>query len=448
MRVRLDGELLAANHAALGLLGAEHLDQLMGFTLTTCIAPEHRNRWNEFSTAIGNGISNSFECDFTNLVGACRTIVFHGIPLMDNRDGIPSIVLSAHDMSSVRWSEAVFESTESFGRQPMEAPERVERECVEPQRVEPQSVEPEQGRLEQLERLLRDGRNHLLELRTKFERENAEVQSLAAQLAERDAALQRSLAEHAALSEAVKVKDRQNADLAAALAEQEHAAAEGARVRLHAEERAREELTRLTADRDELAELVERRDRELRTFAEKQEGLEERLRSALTELTHLESLLNDRAKELATVKAASETVTYERDDLQARLATTDCERRELSAELEQVTTARRRAEDALESARLELDRLDAGTKQLLPLVSAGRLALEISGDLTSILAAIDARVASMLAGSPRESSVRQNLQLLGADVFTASLLSREILLSSDRCTVRPAEARLHDDTTN
>ena len=432
MRVGLDGELLAANHSALGLLGAEDLDQLAGLTLPTCVAPEHRSRWSEFSTAIGNGTSNSFECDFTNLVGARRTIVFHGIPLMDNHDGVASVILSAHDMSAVRWSEAVFESADSFGRQPLGPPER---------------VETKQGRLEQLERLLRDGRNHLLELRTKFERENAEAQSLAAQLAERDAELQRSVAAHAALSEALSVKERQNADLAAALAEQEHSATEGARERVQSEQRAQEQLTTLTAQRDELAELVDRRDRELQTFAEKQESLEERLRSALTEHTRLETLLNDRAEQLETVTAATKIVTNERDDLQARLETTDCERRELSARLEHATTALQRAEDALAHARLELDRLDAGTSHLLPLVSAGRLALEISGDLTAILAAIDARVASLLAGSPRESSARQSLQLLGADVFTASLLSREILLSSDRCSVRSADARPHDDTT-
>ena len=157
--------------------------------------------------------------------------------------------------------------------------------------------------------------------------------------------------------------------------------------------------------------------------------------------------MNDRAEQLETVTAASEIVTNERDDLQARLETTAVERRELSAQLEQATAALQRAEDALANARLELGRLDAGTNHLLPLVSAGRLALEISGDLTTILAAIDARVASLLAGSPRESSARQSLQLLGADVFTASLLSREILLSSDRCSVRSADARPHDDTT-
>jgi PAS domain S-box-containing protein len=432
MRLGLDGALMAANHAALGLLGAEHLDQLIGLTLTTCVAPEHRNRWTEFSAAIGNGISNSFECDFTNLVGTSRSIVFHGVPLMDNRDGVASVILSAHDMSTLRWSEAVFENADLQRRDPVEPPER---------------VETQHGRLEQLERLLRDGRNHLLDLRTKRERENAEARSLAAQLAEREASLQRSVTAHAALSEALSAKERQNADLAAALAEHEHSAAEGARERLETEQRTRDQLTKLTAERDELTELLDTREHELETAAEKQESLEERLQSALSEHTRLDALLNDRAERLETVEAARNIVTNERDDLHARLETTACEHRKLSAQLEEAATGRQRAEDALADVRLELDRLDAGTRQLLPLVSAGRLALEISGDLTVILAAIDARVASLLAGSPRESSARQDLQLLSADVFTASLLSREILLSSDRGSARSAEARPHDDAT-
>ena len=424
MRVRLDGELLAANHAALGLLGAEHLDQLAGLTLLTCVAPEHKSRWSDFSAAIENGTSNSFECEFTNLVGTSRSIVFHGVPLMDNRDGIPSIILSAHDMSSVRWSEAVFENANSYPRHPVEPPER---------------VETQPGRLEQLERLLRDGRNHLIELRTKLETENAEARSLAAQLAERDVALQQSVAAQAALSEALSAKERQNADLAAALAEHEHSATEGARERLQTDQRTQEQLSKLTAERDRLAELLDTRERELQTASEKQESLEERLRSALSEHTRLETLLNDRVDQLETVKSAREIVTNERDDLRTRLETNSGECRALSAQLEEAATVRRQSEDALANARLELDRLNAGMNELLPLVSAGRLAVEISGDLTAILKAIDARVASLLAESARESSSRHDLQLLSADVFTASLLSREILLSSDRGSARSTD---------
>jgi PAS domain S-box-containing protein len=397
MRVGLDGALLAANHAALGLLGAEHLDQLSGLTLPTCVAPEHRSRWDEFSMAIGNGTSNSFECDFTNLVGTRRSVLFHGVPLLENRDGIASVILSAHDMSRLHWSESVFENRESSGRHRVEPPE---------------PVETQQGRLKQLECLLRDGRSHLLDLRTKLDRATEEARALVVQLAEQDASLQTSMAARAALSEALSVKERQNADLAAALAEHERSATERARELLDTEQRAQEQLTTLTAERDRLADLLDTRERELQMFAEKRESMEGRLRSALTEHAQLETLLNDRAKELETVKAACETVANERDDLQARLG-----------------------------------RLDAETKELLPRVSAGRLALEISGDLTAILAAIDARLTSVLAASPRDSSAREDLQLLSADVFTASLLSREILLSSDRGSIRPADGGPHVDAT-
>jgi PAS domain S-box-containing protein len=427
MRARLDGELLAANHAALGLLGAEHHDQLAGLTLLTCVAPEHKRRWSEFAATIETGISNSFECDFTNLVGTSRSIVFHGVPLMDHHDGIPSVILSAHDMSTVRWSEAVFENASPYPLQPPPPP------------PPPERVETQPGRLEQLERLLRDGRNHLLELRTKLEHENAEARSLAAQLADREASLQQSIAAQTALSDALAVKERHNADLAAALAEHKHAANESARERLEAEQRTQEQLTKLTAEREHLAQLVDTRTRELETISEKHASLEERLRSTLSEQTRLETLLNDRAEQLDNVKVAREIVTNERDELRAQLETTSGECRELWTQLEEATTARRHTEDALASVRMDLDRLNAGTTELLPLVSAGRLAVEISGDLTVILTSIDARVTSLLAGSARESSSRQDLQLLSADVFTASLLAREILLSSDRGSARSAD---------
>ena len=423
MRARLDGELLAANHAALGLLGAEHLDQLAGLTLLTCVAPEHKSRWNEFAAAIETGISNSFECEFTNLVGTSRSIVFHGVPLMDNHDGIPSVILSAHDMSTVRWSEAVFENANAYPRRPVAPPE---------------PVETQPARLEQLERLLRDGRNHLLELRSKLERENAEARSLAAQLAEKDASLRQSIATQAALSDALSSKERQNADLAATLAEHQSSAADGARERLETERRTQEQITGLSAARDELAELVDARERELQALSEKHQSVEERLQSAVSEHTRLETLLNERMEQLEAVKAARESVTNERDDLRAQLETTSGECRELWAQLEEATTARRQSEDALANTRLDLERLNAGTNELLPLVSAGRLAVEISGDLAAILTAIDARVAS-LVGSASDSSSRQDLQLLSADVFTASLLAREILLSSDRGSARSSD---------
>ncbi len=123
MRVALDGAVVAANDAAMGLLGAEDLDQLAGLMLPACVAPEHRDGWNEFTAAIAKGTSKSFECLFTNLVGTCRQIVFHGVPLIDHHDGLPSVILSAHDMSALRRSEEVFENSDSFVRGVVKQPE-------------------------------------------------------------------------------------------------------------------------------------------------------------------------------------------------------------------------------------------------------------------------------------------------------------------------------------
>src|SRR5687767_1189692 len=193
MRVALDGAVLAANDAALGLLGAEDLNQLAGLMLPVCVAPEHHDQWNEFTAAIANGTSKSFECLFTNLVGTSRQIVFHGVPLIDHPDGVLSVILSAHDMSALRRSEQVFENRDSFAAKP--------------------------GRLEQLERLLRDGRQHLLQLRTKLDQEHAEAESRALALADREASLQESIAAQTALSQALADKEQKCADLEAALAE-------------------------------------------------------------------------------------------------------------------------------------------------------------------------------------------------------------------------------------
>jgi chromosome segregation ATPase len=321
---------------------------------------------------------------------------FHGVPLIDHHDGVASVIMSAHDMSALRRSEEILEDSNS---------------PAAPSALETERAEPQQERLEQLEGLLRDGRIHLLDLRTKLERESIEARSLAAVLAEREASLKESIAAHAALTEAFSVKERENADLAAALAEHQRVAVEDARDRDEKERRAREEISTLTAERDRLAEL----------------------------------LSTERAQQLETLQTTRERATAERDDLQAQLKAAASERRELAARLEEATNARQRAEDALATARLEIQALDAGTEQLLPLVSAGRLALEISEELTGVIAAIDARAAS-LSAVQRDPSASRDAQALRTDVVLASLLSREILLSCNRGKTVPEPGRSADDT--
>jgi hypothetical protein len=415
MRVALDGAVVAANDAAMGLLGAEDVDQLAGLMLPACVAPEHLNGWNEFTSAIATGTSKSFECLFTNLVGTCRQIVFHGVPLIDHHDGLASVILSAHDMSALRRSEEVFENRDSFVR------------GVPPQ---PEPAEP--GRLEQLERLLRDGRHHLLELRTKLEQEHAEAQSLAIALADRNASLQQSITEQAALSQALAANEEKCAILEAAVAEYQRSSAEDAREQSQRTQRSQEQLNDVTADRDRLAALLEKKERQRQTLAEKEERLDEQLHAALAEHKRLDSLLNDQAEQLSTLRAARDTMIEERNGLRAEFDDVLRERSELSIELEETDRARQQSEAALANTRADLDALNVGTKQLLPLVSVGRLALEISGELTGVLEAIDGRLVSLLSGAPLESSAGQDVQLVRADLLIASLLARELLLSCNR----------------
>src|SRR5688572_352040 len=355
MRVALDGAVLAANDAALGLLGAEELNQLAGLTLLTCVAPEHGDRWNEFTAAIANGTSKSFECLFTNLVGTCRQVVFHGVPLLDHPDGIQSVILSAHDMSALRRSEEVFEKKDSFTRDFVK------------------QNEPEPGRLEQLERLLRDGRQHLLQLRTKLEQVHADAQSRALALADRETSLQESIAAQAALSQALADKEQRCAALEAALIEHQRSSADDARERSERDKRSQERLDDVTAERDHLTERLDAKERELHALAEKESRLEEQLRSGLAEQKRLEHLLTDHEEQLNTLKAARETVVAECHGLQAEFDVVSRDRSELSVKLEETARARQQSEAALANTRAELDALKAGTNQLLPLVSVGRL---------------------------------------------------------------------------
>jgi PAS domain S-box-containing protein len=419
MRVALDGAVVAANDAALRLLGAEDLNQLAGLVLPACVAPEHRDRWSEFTAAIAKGTSKACECLFTNLVGTCRQIVFHGVPLLDHHDGILSVILSAHDVSALRRSEEVFENRDWLASHFAKPPE---------------PAEP--GRLEQLERLLRDGRQHLLQLRTKLDQEHAEAQSLARALADRDTSLQESIAGQADLSQALAAKEQKCAALEAALAEHQRSSAEDAREHGQREQRSQERLNAITAERDRLAERLDARERQLQTLAEKEQSLEEQLHGALAEHKRVERLLNDHEEQLNTLRAARETLVAERNALQAELDAIQRERSELSVELEETARARQQSEAALANTRAELDALHVGTNQLLPLVSVGRLALEISGELTGVLEAIDTRLESLLARPSLESPTGQDVQLVRADLLIATLLSRELLLSCNRSDSR------------
>src|ERR1700704_3211333 len=106
LRAGIDGLLLAVNEAGLRLLGGETLTQVLGTKLTKLIMPRQHEEWNEFAARVRDGASGSIECELMDLAGGRRAILLQGVPLIDHADGVPSMILTARDISAPRRLEA------------------------------------------------------------------------------------------------------------------------------------------------------------------------------------------------------------------------------------------------------------------------------------------------------------------------------------------------------
>jgi hypothetical protein len=107
MRVGVDGTLLAANDAALTLLGVKSLGEALGRDITAWIAPDQRDRWKGFLPGVAEGSPSSIECDVTASAAEAQPTLFHGVPLPDHPDGVVSIAVAARVVSAQRQLEAV-----------------------------------------------------------------------------------------------------------------------------------------------------------------------------------------------------------------------------------------------------------------------------------------------------------------------------------------------------
>ncbi len=110
MRADTEGRLLAANRAALGFLGASTPIEVLNRSLLEYIAPAHHSRWRDFAERLSTGAPASVECEVPDALGADRTMLLQGIPLLDHQDGVPSFMLAAHDVSAIRRLERDLEA--------------------------------------------------------------------------------------------------------------------------------------------------------------------------------------------------------------------------------------------------------------------------------------------------------------------------------------------------
>ena len=107
MRVDLEGQFLAVNQAGLSLLGAQGLEEVLGTSVTERISTTNGAHWTEFASRVWNGAPGSLECSLMRGSHSVRSILFHAIALPDHPDQIPSLLLTARDLSDSRKNDTM-----------------------------------------------------------------------------------------------------------------------------------------------------------------------------------------------------------------------------------------------------------------------------------------------------------------------------------------------------
>jgi chromosome segregation ATPase len=116
MRVGADGMLLAVNDAALSLLGAETLAQVLDTVIIERLLPEHHELWRDFIARVFSDGSASLDCDMVDRSGVVRSVRLQGNAITDHPDGVRSMILGARDLSATRRLELALQDQEVTGK--------------------------------------------------------------------------------------------------------------------------------------------------------------------------------------------------------------------------------------------------------------------------------------------------------------------------------------------
>jgi hypothetical protein len=117
MRLGADGTVLAANDAALAMLGVKSGAQALGRDFSAWVPEDQCDRWKAFSGSVARGCPSSVECDIAAPHGDRQPTLFHGVPLADHPDGAASIAVAARAVSGQRHVEAAVVRLEEQLRQ-------------------------------------------------------------------------------------------------------------------------------------------------------------------------------------------------------------------------------------------------------------------------------------------------------------------------------------------
>jgi hypothetical protein len=106
MRVSAAGTVLAANDAALTLLGVTSGAQALGRDFAAWVPPDQVDRWRAFAIGVVRGFPSSIEFDITAPGGDRHPTLLHGVPLPEHPDGVASMAVAARAVSGQRKLEA------------------------------------------------------------------------------------------------------------------------------------------------------------------------------------------------------------------------------------------------------------------------------------------------------------------------------------------------------
>lgn len=341
LRAGIDGLLLAVNEAGLRLLGGESLPQVLGTRLTKLIIPRQHEEWNEFAARVRTGVSGSIECELTDLVGMRRTILLQGVPLLDHADGVPSMILTARDLSAPRRLEAALRESaitrelddlqkelQGVSEPPQGEGALTERQidlrpAVAPAIAEAERIQIRQALAEEHEAVLllkeREAQQLLDTVRAELEQARAEQQRLTTLLGDREIGHERVLAAHAA---------------------------------------ERTQLQQTLADEHQLALLLKEREGRLLLDSARTE-----LEQARAEQQRLTMLLDEREVAHQRALAAHAAAVAEHTAAQAQLRQTLAEEHQLALVLKE-----QEARQLLDGARIELERALAEQQRLATLL--------------------------------------------------------------------------------
>ena len=98
-RVSVDGIFLAVNDAALSMLGAERLEQVLDTSLLDMVAPGSRESCRVFLSRVAAGDRGSTEVEFTGLGGLAHTLQLHATTHPVSPDGTSSVLVTLRDVT-------------------------------------------------------------------------------------------------------------------------------------------------------------------------------------------------------------------------------------------------------------------------------------------------------------------------------------------------------------